>query len=166
MGLVLAWVLAWLFLELTFSVTLCELSLGAGGGTRTRTGIAPQRILSPLRLPFRHTGPWAFLLLTLTSLKERRSPSTLRIKFPQNYTLFFKKTLSCTSPQSQGAGVASMSGAFVWGRRPHSQGGLPRRAWFCLPLGMFPLPADKKGAPFPQVNLLPRRPVAAAPQIL
>ncbi len=31
-------------------------SAGAGGGTRTRTGIAPQRILSPLRLPFRHTG--------------------------------------------------------------------------------------------------------------
>ncbi len=29
---------------------------GTGGGTRTRTGIAPQRILSPLRLPFRHTG--------------------------------------------------------------------------------------------------------------
>ena len=31
-------------------------SVGTGGGTRTRTGIAPQRILSPLRLPFRHTG--------------------------------------------------------------------------------------------------------------
>jgi hypothetical protein len=29
---------------------------GAGGGTRTRTGFSPQRILSPLRLPFRHPG--------------------------------------------------------------------------------------------------------------
>ena len=35
----------------------CSLStFGTGGGTRTRTRIAPQRILSPLRLPFRHTG--------------------------------------------------------------------------------------------------------------
>ncbi len=29
---------------------------GADTGTRTRTGISPQRILSPLRLPFRHIG--------------------------------------------------------------------------------------------------------------
>ena len=31
-------------------------AVGTGGGTRTHTRIAPQRILSPLRLPFRHTG--------------------------------------------------------------------------------------------------------------
>ena len=30
--------------------------VGTGGGTRTHTEIALQRILSPLRLPFRHTG--------------------------------------------------------------------------------------------------------------
>jgi hypothetical protein len=29
---------------------------GAGGGTRTRTELSLQRILSPLRLPFRHPG--------------------------------------------------------------------------------------------------------------
>ncbi len=28
----------------------------AGGGSRTHTGVAPQRILSPRRLPFRHAG--------------------------------------------------------------------------------------------------------------
>ena len=28
----------------------------AGGGIRTRTGLSPQGILSPLRLPFRHPG--------------------------------------------------------------------------------------------------------------
>ncbi len=27
-----------------------------GGGDRTHTGITPQRILSPQRLPFRHAG--------------------------------------------------------------------------------------------------------------
>ena len=30
--------------------------LGAGGGTRTRTTFYGPRILSPVRLPFRHTG--------------------------------------------------------------------------------------------------------------
>jgi hypothetical protein len=29
---------------------------GADGGTRTRTDLSVQRILSPLRLPFRHIG--------------------------------------------------------------------------------------------------------------
>jgi hypothetical protein len=29
---------------------------GADGGTRTRTDLSIQRILSPLRLPFRHIG--------------------------------------------------------------------------------------------------------------
>jgi hypothetical protein len=29
---------------------------GADGGTRTRTALSGQRILSPLRLPFRHIG--------------------------------------------------------------------------------------------------------------
>ena len=28
----------------------------AGGGSRTHTGVPPRRILSPLRLPFRHAG--------------------------------------------------------------------------------------------------------------
>ena len=30
--------------------------MSAGGGIRTHTGVAPRRILSPLRLPFRHAG--------------------------------------------------------------------------------------------------------------
>ena len=34
----------------------CRGEIGAGGGTRTRTGVSSQRILSPLRLPFRHPG--------------------------------------------------------------------------------------------------------------
>ena len=29
----------------------------AGGGSRTLNGVAPEGILSPLRLPFRHPGP-------------------------------------------------------------------------------------------------------------
>jgi hypothetical protein len=32
------------------------LNLNAEGGTRTRTGVAAQRILSPLCLPFHHPG--------------------------------------------------------------------------------------------------------------
>src|SRR5205085_2342372 len=38
---------------LTCLVACCQ---SAGGGIRTHTGVAPRRILSPLRLPFRHTG--------------------------------------------------------------------------------------------------------------
>ena len=30
--------------------------IGAGGGTRTRTTVYGPKILSPVRLPFRHTG--------------------------------------------------------------------------------------------------------------
>ena len=30
--------------------------LNTGGGNRTHTGVTPRRILSPLRLPFRHAG--------------------------------------------------------------------------------------------------------------
>lgn len=33
-----------------------DLTLSADGGTRTRTTLSDQRILSPLRLPFRHIG--------------------------------------------------------------------------------------------------------------
>ena len=36
-------------------------SPGADGGTRTRTDLSIQRILSPLRLPFRHIGACAKL---------------------------------------------------------------------------------------------------------
>ena|GEM_PF-6128088 len=35
---------------------LCKLN--TGGGIRTHTGVTPRRILSPLRLPFRHAGVW------------------------------------------------------------------------------------------------------------
>ena len=35
---------------------LCKFCRGTGGGTRTRTSLSRKRILSPLRLPFRHTG--------------------------------------------------------------------------------------------------------------
>ena len=33
-----------------------DLGAGAGGGSRTLTGFEPRRILSPVRLPFRHSG--------------------------------------------------------------------------------------------------------------
>ena len=33
-----------------------QVKTGAGGGTRTRTSCYGPRILSPVRLPFRHTG--------------------------------------------------------------------------------------------------------------
>ena len=45
-----------LFRRGSLCTSLLLSNAGTGGGTRTRTGIAPQRILSPLRLPFRHTG--------------------------------------------------------------------------------------------------------------
>jgi hypothetical protein len=34
----------------------CSRPASADGGTRTRTALSGQRILSPLRLPFRHIG--------------------------------------------------------------------------------------------------------------
>ncbi len=45
--------------ESTLSSRFCDRTLGlesAAGGTRTPTGLAAQRILSPWRLPFRHDG--------------------------------------------------------------------------------------------------------------
>ena len=44
--------------------------LGAGGGTRTHTLVAEERILSPPRLPFRHPGT---LLATRSVTKKRRA---------------------------------------------------------------------------------------------
>ncbi len=38
------------------AVFISYLRFGAGGGTRTRTTFYGPRILSPVRLPFRHTG--------------------------------------------------------------------------------------------------------------
>ena len=38
-----------------------HLKVGAGGGTRTRTTFYSPRILSPVRLPFRHTGKLLYL---------------------------------------------------------------------------------------------------------
>src|SRR6266704_2873750 len=37
-----------------------HLQFGAGGGTRTHTAFYSPRILSPVRLPFRHTGSLCF----------------------------------------------------------------------------------------------------------
>ena len=37
-------------------ILLSETAIGAGGGTRTHTTFYGPRILSPVRLPFRHTG--------------------------------------------------------------------------------------------------------------
>src|SRR5262249_40871563 len=34
----------------------CRVLSNTGGGNRTHTGVPPQRILSPQRLPFRHAG--------------------------------------------------------------------------------------------------------------
>ena len=44
------------FFEVLKSVIASLSIAGTDGGTRTHTEIALQRILSPLRLPFRHTG--------------------------------------------------------------------------------------------------------------
>lgn len=38
-----------------------ESQVGAGGGTRTHTTFYGPRILSPVRLPFRHTGAYRFM---------------------------------------------------------------------------------------------------------
>ena len=38
------------------SGVIAAAELSAGGGSRTHTGVPPQRILSPQRLPFRHAG--------------------------------------------------------------------------------------------------------------
>ena len=47
--------------EERFKGVECIFPIGAGGGTRTRTTFYSPRILSPVRLPFRHTG---YLLFT------------------------------------------------------------------------------------------------------
>ena len=40
-----------------YIIVICwQSTIGAGGGTRTRTSLSGQGILSPLRLPFRHAG--------------------------------------------------------------------------------------------------------------
>ena len=39
---------------------------GAGGGTRTHTTFYGPRILSPVRLPFRHTGNLMFAVLSVS----------------------------------------------------------------------------------------------------
>ena len=46
------------FTELTHVIADIQLltQIGAGGGTRTRTPLYWPRILSPVRLPFRHSG--------------------------------------------------------------------------------------------------------------
>ena len=48
--------------------------IGAGGGTRTHTTFYGPRILSTVRLPFRHTGK--FLLLALFMIFYRPQGST------------------------------------------------------------------------------------------
>jgi hypothetical protein len=50
------------------------LTLNAEGGTRTRTGVAAQRILSPLCLPFHHPGA-SLLSITYVTLSETGSGS-------------------------------------------------------------------------------------------
>ncbi len=59
----------------TFSRVFNRLA-GAGGGTRTRTGISPQRILSPLRLPFRHPGISLATSATIGRLPQNYRPSS------------------------------------------------------------------------------------------
>lgn len=44
------------FLKLLQLAVFQQLKIGAGGGTRTHTTFYGPRILSPVRLPFRHTG--------------------------------------------------------------------------------------------------------------
>jgi hypothetical protein len=43
------------------AVFIDVLQIGAGGGTRTHTTFYSHRILSPVRLPFRHTGNLYFI---------------------------------------------------------------------------------------------------------
>ena len=65
---------------------------GADGGTRTRTDLSIQRILSPLRLPFRHIG-------------ERQQASVPRSAFLQAQNGYLQKqsevsvTVPATSPR-------------------------------------------------------------------
>jgi len=61
-------------------------TVGTDGGTRTHTEIALQRILSPLRLPFRHTG--AFTLQPVSLLCIITNPFILRhLAHPVNHRL-------------------------------------------------------------------------------
>ena len=59
---------------------------GADGGTRTRTDLSIQRILSPLRLPFRHIG-------------VRQQASVLRLASLQAQNGYFKPKVPATSPR-------------------------------------------------------------------
>src|SRR5476651_743757 len=60
------------------------LQIGAGGGTRTRTTFYSPRILSPVRLPFRHTGCVPFTLIG--------KPVQVKCEFGR-YVLWFLPTL-------------------------------------------------------------------------
>ena len=46
---------------------------GAGGGTRTRTAFYGPGILSPVRLPFRHTGKARIKYLLMSSKESDKS---------------------------------------------------------------------------------------------
>jgi hypothetical protein len=47
-------------------IPLTQTQVGAGGGTRTHTTFYGPRILSPVRLPFRHTGNLMFAILSVS----------------------------------------------------------------------------------------------------
>src|SRR5271169_195753 len=49
---------------------ISPINTGAGGGTRTHTTFYGPRILSPVRLPFRHTGcAWQTLIVNSSQVK-------------------------------------------------------------------------------------------------
>src|SRR5207253_494340 len=58
-------------------ITARAVRVGAGGGTRTHTAFYGPRILSPVRLPFRHTG----------KNSSCRSETKSRIRFRKELTV-------------------------------------------------------------------------------
>jgi hypothetical protein len=67
---------------------------GADGGTRTRTDLSIQRILSPLRLPFRHIG-------------VRQQASVLRLAFLQAQNGYLNSNFGIWLKQSEVSGQST-----------------------------------------------------------
>lgn len=75
---------------------------GAGGGTRTHTPFYGPRILSPVRLPFRHTGAFATnRVRTCKPSVARPANPPYRIKRPAHFLIFAKVPHRRKQPMQQ-----------------------------------------------------------------
>lgn len=81
---------------------------GAGGGTRTHTRLFKgPRILSPVRLPFRHTGAFATNRVHLQAVRSSPCNPLYRIKRPTYFLIFAKVPCQRKQPMQQ-PGIARL----------------------------------------------------------